>query len=671
MKYLLILVTFLSFSGISFAVDYDSVFHAVIDRSKPFDDRYASFAQHMNNFSVENLFALLKQLASESKKTANMDKIIGLHATLARYLSNYGEHSLAKAYLDSVMIFENSIDHSNKAKLYHAVGNYYGALAQTAQAHDNYYKALENYEKIENTQSQQIALLYNIAVAYLHENDSSTVKTIIGKMTPLAKEDNTFVSHTYTNIVNGSYYALLYDLDNQQTNYIDSVLHYNSIIIGQYERIENPPASYALNISFCYIQYANFSKKIPNPNWDIIIQHIEKALKINPYDSYIQILYHHSYATYYSKMRQFDRALTEAMKSLQLLVEQDNEDYFSMYLDVYNLLSEIHEFRKEYEQALKYERLVSEVKFKIYNKERHQIVKDLQTQYEVEKKEEEIRQLAEQNRYRERINRLYLGMLILIALVSVFMILWFRDKRKADAAALQISRFQQQEAELKANIEAARFEEKESQYIALSSEMQMRQIRSYLEGLEAERARLAGELHDNVSNSLLSVGLKMRDPDVSTDEILGLLNGIQEHVRNISHELMPPVFQYAALSEIIADYVHMQNGMSGPRFEYQISPEDGWDDLPHETALELHRIIQESCGNALKHSGASLIGISLHRDANNRLRLTVSDNGRGMDKSKKKPGVGLQIIRDRAAKMNGTVEIVSAEEKGTKIIVNC
>ena len=631
MKHLFFLVAFLLFTGKSFAIDYDSVFYIITDKSKPFDERYALLVQHQNYLSVEHSFASQKQLAWESKKMADIDKTISLISNLVRSLSQYEEHVLAKAYLDSLLVLENIIDdYLNKAKLFDAAGTYYASLAQTAQAHEYLYKALENYEKTGKFHEQQIALLYSIAIPYIHENDTASIRNIIEKMEPLTKQDNTFKSHFLAYTIIGSYYDMLFDLDKEQLNYIDSVLFYNLKIIRQYEMIENPPVAWALNISYNYLGYANYKQRLPNPDWDVIIQYIEKAVEINPYDPYIQILYHRLYASYHSKLRQLDRALKESMTSLQMLTEQNNEEWATMYVDAYNQLSEIHELRKEYEQALKYERLSSEVKIKIYNKERHQIVKNLQTRYEVAKKEENIQHLTEQNRYRESISRLYLGMLILIALVCIFVILWFRGKRKADIGKLQITKLQ-----------------------------------SYLEGLESERSRLAKEMHDHVSNGLLALEAKMQSSGVSA-ELTDMAHVLQQQVRYISHALIPPVFQYVSLPEIIDHYIREQNWLEGPCFQFYLAPEEGWEDLPHQMALDLYRIVQETCSNAIKHADAKNIVISLSRKKT-LLELSITDDGQGFQIADVIQGIGLQTINERAANQNGVVTIDSSPGKGTVI----
>lgn len=88
--------------------------------------------------------------------------------------------------------------------------------------------------------------------------------------------------------------------------------------------------------------------------------------------------------------------------------------------------------------------------------------------------------------------------------------------------------------------------EKERQFLALQKETEQRLTRKYIDGLESERERIAEDLHDDVCNNLLAFEMSMRslfeESNASMiDEQLDRLKEVREHLRNISHELMPPV----------------------------------------------------------------------------------------------------------------------------------
>jgi signal transduction histidine kinase len=88
--------------------------------------------------------------------------------------------------------------------------------------------------------------------------------------------------------------------------------------------------------------------------------------------------------------------------------------------------------------------------------------------------------------------------------------------------------------------------------------------------------------------------------------------------------------------------------------------------LPEDTHLALYRIIQECLNNIVKHSEATAASIHLAvRDS--RLVLSIKDNGSGFDTGELKPGLGLGIMRERAARLGATLEMNSVIGDGTEI----
>lgn len=87
---------------------------------------------------------------------------------------------------------------------------------------------------------------------------------------------------------------------------------------------------------------------------------------------------------------------------------------------------------------------------------------------------------------------------------------------------------------------------------ALEKETDLRLARQYIDGLESERKRLAKELHDGVCNDLLGIQYYMQTSDAIGKEVqqklFPMIEQTRTDVRFISHELMPPAFQYANLN---------------------------------------------------------------------------------------------------------------------------
>lgn len=180
--------------------------------------------------------------------------------------------------------------------------------------------------------------------------------------------------------------------------------------------------------------------------------------------------------------------------------------------------------------------------------------------------------------------------------------------------------------------------------------------KSFIEGQESERSRLAKELHDGVANQLLAVEMKL-STDGLTPQAMELLNESREQVRHVSHELLPPDFIHYSLDEILEQYAAQTDGLRKCAVTYTSTPQDAdWSCISQTTAKEVFRITQEAVGNALKHSSASMISIGLHLDENQNVMLVVSDNGsKAVPESSDAGGIGLTTMHQRAKSIGATL----------------
>ena len=85
------------------------------------------------------------------------------------------------------------------------------------------------------------------------------------------------------------------------------------------------------------------------------------------------------------------------------------------------------------------------------------------------------------------------------------------------------------------------------------------------------------------------------------------------------------------------------------------------------TATHLYRIAQEGVSNAIKHGRATEVTILLE-EAENELRLVISDNGGGMAPASPDTGLGLRIMADRAKMVGGSFQVGPAPSHGTKLV---
>ena len=186
----------------------------------------------------------------------------------------------------------------------------------------------------------------------------------------------------------------------------------------------------------------------------------------------------------------------------------------------------------------------------------------------------------------------------------------------------------------------------------------------------AERARLAREIHDAISQHLFALRMiagGMRRADPGNQQALAIERISEEALRDMQAlliELRPASLNGAglapALEEICAAY-HDRLG---------VTVDASLDDVtvPAPVGHALLRIAQEACANAVRHGNASRLAVSMTCQ-NGNVELAVRDSGTGFDPAIRPAGAGLTNIRDRVAELGGTVDLDSAPGRGTALTV--
>ncbi len=166
----------------------------------------------------------------------------------------------------------------------------------------------------------------------------------------------------------------------------------------------------------------------------------------------------------------------------------------------------------------------------------------------------------------------------------------------------------------------------------------------YIRGLEQERGRMARELHDDVAAHL--VGMQFDILTCPNEECAGKLNSLAVKVRNLSHELMPPEFTRLTLPELISDMALSRNDPARNITVHTIIKGTfEWGSLPASASFELYRIVQEAVTNAIKHTSAPDITITL--DGDSRYKITVESASTSTFPHDSQ-GIGLRIMKIRA-----------------------
>jgi signal transduction histidine kinase len=200
--------------------------------------------------------------------------------------------------------------------------------------------------------------------------------------------------------------------------------------------------------------------------------------------------------------------------------------------------------------------------------------------------------------------------------------------------------------------------------------------RRLIRAQEDERARIARELHDDVTQRLAVLAIEVGRAELATPngmraEVMQTvrqeLMRLSEDVHSLAYQLHPSVLEELGLAEAL-------------RAECERRVRQGWTDLSasleplpavigKEAALCLFRVAQEALNNVARHAGCRAAKLTL-RHMDDGLLLAVRDNGVGFDPVRQRESMhlGLASMRERVRLLNGTLDIESTPGRGTTIV---
>jgi PAS domain S-box-containing protein len=196
---------------------------------------------------------------------------------------------------------------------------------------------------------------------------------------------------------------------------------------------------------------------------------------------------------------------------------------------------------------------------------------------------------------------------------------------------------------------------------------------------EAERRRIARELHDETAQTLTSLLVGLRAVEESQDlgqalgaasTLRGLVSAALEGVQRMARGLRPSILDDLGLEEALerlgadagrASGFVIDVHATGPRLPR----------LPDALEIALYRIAQEAVVNANKHASPNAVSILIHRHPGE-IRMVVEDDGKGFDVSEtlSETQLGLIGMRERARLVGGSMTVESSPGKGTTICVS-
>lgn len=500
--------------------------------------------------------------------------------------------------------------------LYNNLGILYYGEAQFTEAQTYFFKALKIGEA-SNNHAKVYGTCNNIACVY---NEMWNGKEAVHFAERALKEgklvaDTAMIANAYLTLGN-SYYRL--------SDYPNAIRNFEiSAELVKYTKDSLKLGTVYNNIGAACFDAGYRQKGLMYYKKGLAYQ-LKREDKEDVFASYVVI------ASAYNDLKQYDSSAVYLNYARPMLNEVNSATYL---VRDYNYSS--YKYNKNtghLQEAMRDLEAWSDLKDSILNSENLESLSNIKNQYIIEKKESEIAAQKEVLAREKNIRLLLTLVFVLVIAVLVFVVFWLRNRQKTRLARLELQKQQ---------------------------ELQNRLI----EGQEAERQRIARELHDGIVQELTAINLRIKsNASLKAEELADKIGKAANEVRAISHQMMPLTLKQLGLVKALEDlfhqtYVPVNIGYEFEHFSDAVA-------LPETIATSIYRICQELVANSLKHSKATLIHILL-KQLPGYILLVFEDNGKGFDMNIANSGLGMVNITSRVKYLNGEVTFDSGTESGT------
>ncbi|MCY7409545.1 MAG: tetratricopeptide repeat protein, partial [Chitinophagales bacterium] len=340
----------------------------------------------------------------------------------------------------------------------------------------------------------------------------------------------------------------------------------------------------------------------------------------------------------YHDKSQFEKAIYYLERSIEMTIEVGDKNLTATnYGNLARAYSSAGDFVAAYEAQNNFQQYNDSV----YNEEKAKAFTEMQTKYETEKKEKEIVLLNQKNRLQRLQKNIFLGGAIALIIFVAWLFVFFRQKQRIKA---------QQEA-----IEKQR-------------------------AIENVRSRISIDMHDEIGSgltklSLMSERVKMKLKTLQNEEE-PLLDKISKSSREISGNLSEIIWTVNPKHDNLASMLSYFRNYITKFFEdtsvvYKIDFKDHVPEFQIHPDLKrnLFLVLKESLNNILKYAQAKNVNVHFSLKGN-QFNFDITDDGIGMkDLNGREFGNGLKNMKNRIESVNGSFDIQSAENTGTRIFI--
>jgi|GEM_PF-1858128 len=607
------------------AVD-STVILSRISQTLPFKTKYPDSAQQ-----------IFSQTLAESRQSGYVKGIVLSLIELGYIHIGKGMATEALKYLYQALSFQPAPAY--RAYIYNGIANAYNTLGAFKMAVPFYLKALELIEAhpADNV-IPALNIRYNLIVLLCNTRQYDKALTQINRAIPAARAEPEQYAEVYGMLLNAAsvcYYNLGYNIGTDSLHpkaYLDSFIKYSEASLEQGRKYHLPN----IVIQALSNQGAIFiSENMPERAIGSLLR-AEALAKEHAISNSMQMAVYRILAKAYLQEKQYGEAEKYFLLCLEKTTAIPKEQLF-LYDDLASFYYATGRYRKAYEYLEAYQTLSDS----LAGKEVALEVNELETKYRTAEKDRQITEdkLTISNQEKKLAQKNFwiisgFSGIVIIALLGVWRSTYLRHR------------------------------------------FTLKQLQAKTEGEEAERQRLAQELHDGINSQIAGINsflytLAEKHPGIHKDEVFTAMDHALQQtssdIRKVARNLLPVSFEGKGLAAHIRAFV--RNLTADKDIETDFQAYGDVDTISETLALNVYRIIQELLHNVIRHAAATEVIILLHREGS-LLTLTVEDNGKGMDDNGSQQGVGLQNIAARVKAHEGRLIIESKAGKGTVVTVN-
>lgn len=588
-----------------------------------------------SDFDSSLYYLNLSSDLAQKLKTDKFDFFINTGFSEYYYYNNDYKKSLFYA-LKNKEGSEKQNDMKFLAKSYNNLAAIYNHFGQHRAAIDCILKCLDISEKTKDSASFPVR---NLTASATYFNLKQFDKSIIyaKKAIEYGKQfNNTFAVMMGLNNLSASYSGL---------NILDSGIATNKRqleLAKQDEDVVN--INYAL-INLCHDYFKTGDKKA----LENCASELAKYSKDYPDEKTIADV-HNAFALNFIAQQKYGLAKVELDSGISISIRESNLDALENLYQAYSIWHYMQGNIKEGENfSFKYDSVITAENIKELNF----YTEDLETKYETEKKEAQIKLQQTELKQKSIFNYILIGGSIALLLIILLGYRNYRNRQKLQQAKID----------------------------ELETEKKLTATEAVLKGEEQERTRLAKDLHDGLGGMLSGIKFSlsnMKENLIMTpgnaqafERSMDMLDSSIKEMRRVAHNMMPEILVKYGLDTALKEYCSEMARSGVVNISYQSV---GMRNAAIEQiiSVNIYRIIQELVNNAMKHATAKNVLVQVHAAEEQKLlAITVEDDGRGFDRSvlKNAGGMGWQNIQNRVEFLKGKIDVQSSPGKGTSVLI--